>query len=93
VKKDPRSARPAGRPFLLAGALYRLAQDCVPTYGYQVRAFQITDLSPTTYAEKLVETPLVKATAQGWNARAMHHVDAWPTGEKNWIAVVDALGR
>ena len=93
VKKDPRTARPAGRPFVIGGALYRLGQDCVPTYGYQVRAFQITDISPTTYAEKMVETPLVKATSQGWNARAMHHGDAQHTGENQGFAVVDALGR
>ena len=93
VRKDPRSARPAGRPFVFGGALYRLGQDCVPTYGYQVRAFKITELSPTTYAETAVEKPLVKATSQGWNARAMHHVDALQTGDHEWIAVVDALGR
>ena len=93
VKKDPRSARPAGRPFIVGGALYRLGQDCVPTYGYQVRAFRISQLSPTTYAETPVETPIVKASAQGWNARAMHHVDALQEAENRWIAVVDALGR
>lgn len=93
VAKDPRTARPAGRPFRIGDALYRLGQDCVPTYGYQVHAFQITDLSRTTYAEKKIETPLVKATAHGWNAKAMHHVDAHRTGENQWLAVVDALGR
>jgi hypothetical protein len=93
VKKDPRSARPAGRPFVMGGSLFRLAQDCVPTYGYQVRAFEVTELSPTTYADKLVEAPLVKATTQGWNARAMHHVDAVQVADGQWLAVVDALGR
>ena len=92
VPKDLRTARPAGRPFVLNGKLYRLAQDCVPTYGYQVRAFEITDLSPTTYAEKMVETPLIKASGQGWNADAMHHVDAHQIGKDRWIAAVDALG-
>ena len=58
-----------------------------------VRAFQITDIGPTTYAEKMVETPLVKASSKGWNALAMHHVDTLRTGLGEWIAVVDALGR
>ena len=93
VKDDLRTARPAGRPFLFEGKLYRLAQDCVPTYGYQVRAFRITDLSPRTYGEQLVETPLVKASSKGWNAEAMHHVDAHEIGKGRWIAAVDALGR
>lgn len=93
VKKDVRTARPGGRPFLLDGKLYRLAQDCYPRYGYQVRAFEITDISPTTYSERLVETPLVKAASTGWNAEAMHHVDAQRMGKNRWIAIVDALGK
>jgi hypothetical protein len=92
VKKDVRTARPAGRPFVIEGALYRLGQDCYPTYGRAVRAFQITDISPTTYAEKMVETPLVQASGKGWNSNAMHHVDAQQTSTGQWIAVVDALG-
>ena len=93
VKKDLRTARPGGRPFVLDGKLYRLGQDCYPRYGYQVRAFEITDISPTTYSEKMIDTPLVKATAKGWNADAMHHVDAQQTGKNRWIAIVDALGK
>lgn len=92
VKKDLRTARPAGRPFVIDGALYRLGQDCYPTYGHGVRAFRITDISPTTYAETMVETPLVQASGKGWNSDAMHHVDAHEMSKGRWIAVVDALG-
>jgi hypothetical protein len=93
VKKDLGTARPGGRPFVLDGKLYRLGQDCSTKYGYQVRAFQITDISPKSYSETMIDTPLVKATADGWNADAMHHVDAHQLGEKRWIAIVDALGK
>jgi hypothetical protein len=93
VNKDLRTARPAGRPFVIGGILYRLGMDCYPTYGSQVRAFQITEISPTAYAEKMIETPLVKASTEGWNAEAMHHVDAHQIGKDRWIAAVDALGR
>ena len=93
VKKDLNTARPGGRPFVLDGTLYRLAQDCYPTYGNQVHAFRITDISPTTYAEQMIETPVVKASSSGWNAEAMHHVDAHQIGKNKWIAAVDALGR
>jgi hypothetical protein len=92
VKKDLRTARPAGRPFVFDGALYRLGQDCYPTYGRAVRAFRITDISPATYAEKMVETPVVQASGTGWNSNAMHHVDALRTVSGQWLAVVDALG-
>src|SRR5262249_14713284 len=64
VKKDLRTARPAGRPFMIDGALYRLGQDCYPTYGRAVRAFQITDISPTNYMEEMVETPVVQASGE-----------------------------
>ena len=93
VKKDLNSARPGGRPIVIGKTLYRLAQDCYPTYGNQVWAFEVTDISPKTYAEKRVETPVVKMTSQGWNGEAVHHVDAHEIGKGNWIAVVDALGR
>jgi len=93
VKKDPNIARPGGRPFVVDGILYRLGQDCYPTYGNQVHAFQITDISTTTYAEKMIDTPLVKSSSNGWNAEAMHHVDAHQIGKNEWIAAVDALGK
>lgn len=92
IQKNLRTARPAGRPFVFNGKLYRLGQDCYPTYGRQVRAFEVTDMSPTTYAEKMVDTRIVQATSQGWNAEGMHHVDAHQIGEHQWIAAVDALG-
>jgi len=93
IKKDLHTARPAGRPFLLDGRLYRLGQDCLPVYGYQVHAFQITDISTKTYSEKMIAAPVVKASSTGWNAEAMHHVDAHQIGGNQWIAAVDALGK
>jgi hypothetical protein len=41
----------------------------------------------------MVEAPLVKASAKGWNAEAMHHIDAYQIGKDRWIAAVDALGK
>jgi hypothetical protein len=92
VKNDLHRTRPAGRFFILNGKLYRLGMDCLPVYGYQVHAFEVTDISTTTYAEKMVETPVVKASGHGWNAEAMHHIDAHQIGRNQWIAAVDALG-
>jgi len=93
VAKDLNTARPAGRPFVLDGALYRLGQDCDPTYGNQVHAFRVLEISPTEYREEMIEKPLVKATGQGWNAEAMHHVDFQFLGQGRGLAVVDAQGR
>ena len=66
--------------------------DNILNYGYQVHAFQITKLTKTAYEEKMIVTPIIKAAGEGWNARAMHHIDALKVSGKKWIAVVDALG-
>ncbi len=92
VENNPDIARPGGRVLIYEGELYRMGQDCAPTYGNQVHAFKITDISPTSYQEEMIEPPLVKASSSGWNARAMHHVDPHQTGENQWIAAIDALG-
>ena len=76
---------------MLDGTLYRLGQDCYPTYGRAVRAFRITDISATTYAEEVLEAPVVAASGTGWNSEGMHHVDAQRTHAGRWIAVVDAV--
>ena len=92
VENNPDIARPGGRMLIYDGTLYRMGQDCAPTYGNQVHAFKITSISPTEYQEEMVETPLVKASSQGWNSKAMHHVDQLQVGPDNWLAAVDALG-
>jgi hypothetical protein len=91
VAKDPNIARPGGRALVIDGKLYRIGQDCEPTYGYQALAFPITDISTTTYREE-AGVPLVKATSRGWNSDAMHHVDLHQLGDRKWIAAVDGKG-
>ena len=93
VKKDLNTARPGGRPFVIDGVLYRLGQDCYPTYGNQVRAFQVTRINTKSYSEKMIDTPLVKSSSKGWNAEAMHHLDVHQIDRNNWIGAVDALGK
>jgi hypothetical protein len=44
--------RPAGLPFVLAGALVRPAQDCTSTYGGRIELHRVTTLSTTDYAEE-----------------------------------------
>jgi hypothetical protein len=56
VKSDVRSARPAGRIQKRNGRLYRPAQVCAPLYGAALAIHRIDTLSPTEYAESLVET-------------------------------------
>jgi hypothetical protein len=92
VAKDPNIARPGGRALVIDGKLYRIGQDCEPTYGNQAQAFQVLEISATAYRENGTGIPLVRAGSRGWNARAMHHVDLHRLSNDKWIAAVDALG-
>ena len=74
------------------GRLIRYAQDCHTHYGERVRAFEILDLTASSYAELEIEDdPLAVPPSEGWNCHRMHHVDPHPhpTIEGQWIACVD----
>ncbi len=88
VEADAHRARPAGRVISTGGRVIRYAQDCVPSYGYQVSAFAVTTL--TTYIEHEVpQSPLLTAAGSGWNASGMHHIDPHQLSPNRWLACVD----
>jgi hypothetical protein len=90
VQSNNRYARPAGRVLVTGDTVIRHAQDCVPIYGSQVRAFEISHLTPTDYLEReSEESPILTGTGTGWNAVGMHHIDLQRTGHGGWIACVD----
>jgi hypothetical protein len=90
VVGDPRHARPAGRIVEWDGRLIRFAQNCDPAYGTDVRAFEITSLTPTTYSERpLGRVPLLGPGDSEWNQCGMHHVDPHSLDADHWIACVD----
>ena len=89
VSGDRSRARPAGRVQVIGGRLHRFAQDCNPAYGSGVRAFAITSLTKTAYAEEEVApVPLLFASGHGWNRDGMHHIDMQPVDD-GWLACVD----
>jgi hypothetical protein len=68
----------------------RFAQNCGPRYGTEVRALEITELTPTRYAEQeLPRSPVLVGGHAAWNATGMHHVDAHRLDDGRWIAAVD----
>lgn len=90
VRGSKRNARPAGRVLTLDGKIIRFSQDCVPSYGTQVRAFEIQELTTRSYVEEEVRcSPVLTASGDGWNAAGMHHVDAHVCEDHSWIACVD----
>jgi len=90
IVADNTRARPAGRIILHNGAPIRFAQVGEPSYGSAVRAFRITELTPSSYREVEVSpSPPLGASGRGWNANGMHHVDAHQLDDGTWIAAVD----
>lgn len=93
IRLNGNIARPGGPILSYEGRMYRYTQDCDPTYGNQLRAFEITELTTDSYQEAPVPgNPILEATGQGWNGQQMHHVDPHRIGEGEWIATVDGYG-
>ena len=66
IAKRPHDVRPAGRILVLEGRIVRFAQNCDPHYGIDVRAFELTELSPTAYHERRIgKVPLLGPTGGG----------------------------
>jgi len=90
VPLDLRMARPAGRVLVVNGRPIRYAQDCYPTYGSGVRAFEIDELTVLSYHENEIgQRPVLSGSGTGWNQSGMHHIDAHPKFGGGWMACVD----
>jgi len=90
VEWNPHIARPAGRIVTIEGRPVRFAQNCSPKYGTEVRAFEVTELSVTTYAERpMAQNPILGPSGSGWNRHGMHHLDAHLLEDGQWIACAD----
>jgi hypothetical protein len=85
VDGDSGFARPGGR-IVASDQIIRFAQDCRGQYGQRLRAFEVTELSTSAYAEKEIEPNWDLAA---WNVTAMHHIDAHHAGDGQWLAFVD----
>lgn len=90
IKQNAHIARPAGRVQVVNDGVIRYAQDCYPIYGTQVRAFEIIELTTSSYREReACENPILTASGKGWNRSGMHHIDAHLLDDGQWIACVD----
>lgn len=90
IQGNPHIARPAGRVVVLPDRIIRYTQDCYPTYGRHVWAFQIIELTRCRYRERLLgDAPVLMGNGMGWNAGGMHHIDPHHLEEGRWVACVD----
>jgi hypothetical protein len=90
IQGNPQRARPAGRVLIHENRLIRLAQNCLTQYGVEVFAFEVTDLTASSYGERLLShKPILGPGRETWNGGGMHHLDAheWTAGQ--WLACVD----
>lgn len=93
VQGNKHNARPSGRVLALNDRIVRFAQDCVPTYGNQLRAFEVSQLTSSVYIEQENQnSPILTASGSGWNSLGMHHIDPHRLADGQWIACVDGLG-
>jgi hypothetical protein len=89
VSGNHRIARGGGRVIVQDDRPVRFAQDCFPSYGTSIRAFEITVLNTSGYAEReLVGSPILGPGSLPWNHSGMHHIDAHLTSS-GWLACVD----
>jgi hypothetical protein len=95
VVDDVHKARPSGRLLIYDGKLYRFTMDIDPPAGtHQVMAYEITEITPTSYSEVLAQdAPVLMASGSGWNGQAMHQLDPVQVDEDSWIASVDGFGE
>lgn len=94
VDENPHITRPGGRVILDAGRIYRITQDTFPEYGIQLFAFEIAELTPTTYREVQVgDGAILKGQKTGALSDRIHHMDAHLLTDGQWIAAIDHSRR
>jgi hypothetical protein len=94
IQGNAHIARPAWRVLVNEGNVIRYTQDCFPSYGREVRAFEITELTTAAYRERrLRRNPILRASSSGWNAWGMHHIDPHKISNQRWLACVDGCGN
>ncbi len=87
AKNDPGTCRSGGRVIIYEGQIVRFAQDNTRNYGDRLRAFVVSELTPSAYREDPVPTNPVPKTS--WNRMGTHNVDAHQQADGGWIACVD----
>ena len=79
---------------VLGDGILRFAQNDSRTYGKAVRAFQVTELTTTSYEEiALQPDPVLAATGRGWTRHGMHHIDPVEVAPGQWLAAVDGYKK
>lgn len=92
ISQDANISRPGGNVILYDNRIFRYAQDDYPSYGNQVWAFEITELTKEDYHEKRISDKPILKGYNNWNELGMHQISICKIDNK-WIAAVDGFGR
>jgi hypothetical protein len=94
VSHNANKARPGGRMIIYNDILYRFAQDCDPTYGLALNAFEVVSLTKDGYREKNYQfNPILKPHGKGWARHGMHQLDVYQIEKEKWIGCVDGYRK
>ncbi|WP_248905209.1 glucosamine inositolphosphorylceramide transferase family protein [Halocatena marina] len=87
------AGRQGGRPIVVDDRLFLYFQDSVENYGDRIRCYEVTDLSPSTYADQEVSgSPVLHEFGSDWANDGMHTFDPWWLGPgKGWRCAVDGV--
>jgi hypothetical protein len=86
VVRDPGLSRSAGRPIDLGPRLVRLAQNSRRTH---IQAFDIVQMSTTSYVEREAAESPIAIARNGWNEGGIHHLNACARPDGLWLVAVD----
>jgi len=88
-KNDPDFCRPGGRIININGKIIRIAQDDYPSYGNQLWAFEIEELTRSEYKEKQLSEKPILTGYENWNFGGVHQLDILEIKEREWLACID----
>lgn len=89
ITNNPMISRPGGRVYQENGRLIRFAQDGSKNYGRRLIAFEITQLTTTSYSEvQLRDVFGASETPHTWNQDGMHHLDI-QRDDQGYLVAVD----
>lgn len=96
VVQNRRSAgRPGGRPIVRDGSIIVFYQDCTDAYGSGLKAYEIKELTPTSYKDRpIFDSPILAGKrGLGWNSGRMHHLDVQIIDDQIFIAFDGDIGH
>ncbi len=90
ISSDLHFSRPGGRVVRDGDKLFRVTQDDAPHYGMSLSIFEITELTPSKYAERRAYPRPILGGERTWlTEKLIHQLDTKRDASGRWVALVD----